>query len=73
MAEMFLLMIVNNQRRREWEFRSRLEVAGVRDIDFVSRYRVHRTTAQQLVELFGQVLARSERGGKTISPETKVR
>ncbi|KAH3840667.1 hypothetical protein DPMN_114121 [Dreissena polymorpha] len=68
---MFLLMIVNNQRRREREFRPRLEVAGVRNIDFVSRYRVNQTTAQQLVELLGQDFARSERGEKTISPETK--
>ena len=45
---------------------------GVRDIDFVNRYRVNRATAQELVELLGQDLARSERGGKTISPETKV-
>ncbi|KAH3828099.1 hypothetical protein DPMN_130050 [Dreissena polymorpha] len=73
MAEMLLLMMANYQRRREREFRPRLEVAGVRDIDFVSRYRVNRTTAQQLVELLGQDLARSERGGKTISPQTKVR
>jgi len=62
----------NNARRREREFRPRLEIGGVRDIDFVNRYRVNRTTAQELVELLGQDLARSERGGKTISPETKV-
>ncbi|KAH3894166.1 hypothetical protein DPMN_018324 [Dreissena polymorpha] len=55
----------------EREFRPRLEIGGVRDIDFVNRYRVNRTTAQELVELLGQDLARSERGGKTISPETK--
>ncbi|KAH3714721.1 hypothetical protein DPMN_057419 [Dreissena polymorpha] len=66
-------MMENNPRRREREFRPRLEIGGVRDIDFVNRYRINRTTAQELVELLGQDLARSERGGKTISPETKVR
>ncbi|KAH3784263.1 hypothetical protein DPMN_162217 [Dreissena polymorpha] len=54
----------NNARRTEREFRPRLEIGGVRDIDFVNRYRVNRTTAQELVELLGQDLARSERGGK---------
>ncbi|KAH3783836.1 hypothetical protein DPMN_161786 [Dreissena polymorpha] len=61
-----------NARRREQEFRPRLVKGGVRDMDFVNRYRENRTIAQELVELLGQDLARSERGGKTISPENKV-
>ena len=72
MADVLFFFMENNARRREREFRPRLEIGGVRDIDFVNRYRVNRTTAQELVELLGKDLARSERGGKTISPETKV-
>ncbi|KAH3849923.1 hypothetical protein DPMN_092327 [Dreissena polymorpha] len=71
MADVFFF-IKNNARRREQEFRPRLVIGGVRDMDFVNRYRENRTIAQELGELLGQDRARSERGGKTISPENKV-
>ena len=70
MAELFFLN--RHLRRHRREFRPRLEIGGVRDIDFISRYRCSRQVAQHLVEVLGQDLAREARGGQTITPETKV-
>ena len=67
----FLAVIVRNRRNRR-EFQARLTMDRVRDMDFVSRYRLDRTGAERLLQLVGQDLFNSSRGGQTISPETQV-
>ena len=59
-------------RRNVRQFHPRIQFVNVRDMDFVSRYRVDRATAQELIEIVGQDLSRGTQGGHSIPPDTQA-
>ncbi|WAR30054.1 LOW QUALITY PROTEIN: HARB1-like protein [Mya arenaria] len=52
-------------------FNARISSIVVRDLDFVSRYRLDRVLFQNLLETVGQTLEKTYRGGHTIPPDTQ--